>query len=387
MLAGQEVPIQAGAKLTGRIGRTDLGVLSVRTGGEGFDDKEFFVGRVQQSILAESSIGTVLTYGNPNQPIESMTYGVDLRLATSNFLGRSKNLVFNAFGLRSQNEGASSGDRSYGASIEYPNDLWEAELTLRVLEENFNPALGYVPRSGLRFWRVGGRYSPRPDFLGLEQIYNGIFFNHITRLSNDQTESWNLFFTIPADWHFRSGDALHAFLSPDIRYERLFEPFQIAPGVTLPVGEYRFTRFNNNFATSGRRPLMFMVRYAFGTYWSGSAHELQSTLTYRLPPRFSVSGSANQTFARLDEGNFVARTFTSTVVYAFSPFLSVTNLAQYDNRSRNLGWQGRIRWTPQPGSDLFLVFNQGWIQDDGSESRFHSGDSKISTKLQYTFRF
>jgi hypothetical protein len=64
---------------------------------------------------------------------------------------------------------------------------------------------------------------------------------------------------------------------------------------------------------------------------------------------------------------------------------------QYDNLSRNLGWQSRVRWILQPGRDVFFVLNQGWIQerpDDGLGTyRFHVQDRKISSKFQYTFRF
>ena len=80
-----------------------------------------------------------------------------------------------------------------------------------------------------------------------------------------------------------------------------------------------------------------------------------------------MSVSTNQTFARLPEGNFIARIFTSNIGYTASPRLSFSNLIQYDNRSRNLGWQSRVRWTLQPGNDFFLAFNQGWIQEEERE--------------------
>jgi hypothetical protein len=46
-----------------------------------------------------------------------------------------------------------------------------------------------------------------------------------------------------------------------------------------------------------------------------------------------------------------------------------------------------VRWTLQPGNDLFLVFHQGWLQDPEEESRFSVQDSKVSAKFQYTTRF
>ena len=107
-----------------------------------------------------------------------------------------------------------------------------------------------------------------------------------------------------------------------------------------------------------------------------------------MPPRLTVSVTANQTFARLPEGHFIARIFSTNANYTFSPTLALTNLLQFDNRSRNLGWQSRLRWTPQPGNDLFVSFNQGWIQEEGREDlRFRVEDTRISAKIQYSVRF
>jgi hypothetical protein len=89
----------------------------------------------------------------------------------------------------------------------------------------------------------------------------------------------------------------------------------------------------------------------------------------------------------LPQRDFIARILSSTVNLTASPFLSFSNLIQYDNLSRNLGWQGRVRWTLQPGNDLFFVYTQGWIQESLGGFRFDAQDTKVSTKLQYTARF
>jgi hypothetical protein len=213
------------------------------------------------------------------------------------------------------------------------------------------------------------------------------------------------------DWHFKSGDNIHGILDLNPIYERLFEPLAISPGVILPRGEYRFTRFKTNLiSTATKRRLSGSLTVTFGNYWSGKAEQVQTSLTYKLPPRFTISVTTNQTFARLPEGDFTARILTSNVNYAASPRLSISNLIQYDNRSRNLGWQSRIRarslasgqreawprasaqpalgaWTLRPGNDLFFAFNQGWIHEEGDNRRFRTQDSKVSAKFQYSFRF
>jgi hypothetical protein len=386
LLSGEEVPITFGAKLTGKVGRTDVGMLDVRTRESSVaPEKNFFVGRVKRNLLQQSSIGAIFTHGNSASPLSSNTVGLDVRLATSHFLGESRNLALNVFGVKSVNEGVSGNDASYGLSVEYPNDLVEAEFLWREVQQDFQPALGFVSRRNVRLMRIDGRFSPRPKkFLGLRRVPIPISYTRFTRLDNGEVESWDVF-TAPADWHFNSGDAIHINIRP--MYERLFTPFEISDGVFLPLGEYRFTRYRLQGASAAKRRLEATIDWSFGSYWSGHADEIQTVLLYKIPPRFVISFTTNQTFARLPQGNFVARIMSWQVNYSASPFLTFSNLIQYDNDSRNLGWQSRMRWILHPGNDLFFVFSQGWLRDTSGGFRYTAEDSKVSAKFQYTFRF
>jgi hypothetical protein len=389
LLGGEEVPIDAGLKLTGTVGRTDVGLLTVRTGDLPIvDAKSFLVGRVKRNLFQQSYVGAIFTGGHPASGESGRTYGADMRLATSRFLGRPNNVVVNAYAVRSVNERVPGRDWSYGFSAHYPNDKFNAQVAFREIQENFRPALGFIQRDNVRMFRAAASYNPRPkDFLNVQQMFHDIYYTRFTRLDNGQVESWDLYVTL-LDWHLSSGDNLHGMFDFNPTYERLFEPFEISPGVHLLPGEYRFTRFRSNLlSTATKRRLSGSINLTYGGYWSGRAEQVTTSITYKLPPRFTIGVSTNQTFARLPEGHFIARIFTSNVGYAASPSLSLSNLVQYDNRSRNLGWQSRIRWTLQPGSDVFFAFNQGWIQEDASNIRFRTEDSKVSAKFQYSFRF
>jgi hypothetical protein len=335
-------------------------------------------------------VGAIFTDGNPARGQDGRVYGADLRLATSQFLGGPRNFIVNAFGVRSDNQSDAGNDWSYGFSAHYPNDRYVAQFTMRDIQEHFQPALGFVQRNNVRLLRAGASFNPRPrNFLNIQQMNHDIFFTRFVRLDTNEVESWDVYVTW-MDWHFNSGDNLHGILDLNPTYERLFETFEISPGVILTPGEYRFTRFRSNlFSAAAKRALSGNVNITWGNYWSGKAEQLTTSLTYKAPPRLIVTLSTNQTFARLPEGRFTARIFTSNVNFAASPSLSFSNLIQYDNRSRNLGWQSRVRWTPQPGNDLFVVFNQGWVQEEGEDRtlRFRTQDSKVSGKFQYSYRF
>lgn len=384
----EEVPIDYGVKLTGKIGRTDLGLLNVRTRAIGsISAKEFLVARVRQNFWSQSYLGAILTAGNPSADRSSITAGADLRLATSRLLGTARNLLINAYALKSMNEGNSDRDVSWGFSAEFPNDRYQGQFILREIQNNFRPAVGFVQRRNVRMMRLGASFNPRPkDFLNIQQLFHDFYFTRFTRLDNGLVESWYFYATV-IDWHFNTGDSMHSLMDVDHSYERLFSNFEISPGVVLPPGEYEFTRFRSSFVSSAQRRVSGNVSYAFGNYWSGTAQQMTAGAAYRVAPNFQASVSANQTFARLPQGNFTARIFSANLNYSFSPFLTFSNLLQYDNASHNLGWQSRARWTLKPGNDLFFIFGQGWIQDDAGGYHFKAQDTKIVTKLQYTFRF
>jgi len=362
LLEGQEVPIEVGAKLAGKVGRTELGFLSIRTGDTSFvEDKNFIVGRFKQNLFEESYLGGIFTHGNPAPGQSSKTYGADMRLATSKFMGEHRNFIFNAYGLKSENEGVSDDDLSYGFSARYPNDKWDGAVVFREIQKNFDPSIGFVQRNNVRMYRVGGSYNPRPqDFLNIQQMYHYIYYTQFDRLDNGRKESSELYIG-PLDWHFHSGDSLHAIADFIRGFERLFEPFEIAPGVVLPVGDYKTNRSRISIASARKRPLSGSFMITYGDFWSGSSEQISTSIAYNLPPHLRFALSTNQTFADLPQGKFIARIFTSNLDFTVSPRLTFSNLIQYDNRSRNMGWQSRMRWTLKPGNDLFVSFNQGWI--------------------------
>ena len=326
------MPLDVGVKLTGTVGRNDIGVLGVRTATcRIVEEKTFFVGRVKRNFLQQSYVGRHLH--ERESGIRDSRVRPTARTCAwrrSRFLGGSRNFVVNAFAARSVNEGPKGRDWSYGFSAEYPNDKFAAQIAVRDMQENFRPALGFVQRDNVRLLRMAGSYNPRPkSFLNIQQMFHDVYYTQFTRLDNEQVESWDLYIT-PLDWHLKSGDNFHSLFDINPTYERLFEPFEIAPGVVLPVGEYRFTRFRNSlFSTATKRRLSGSAAVVWGNYWSGEAEQVIASLTYKLPPWFTFSINTNQTFARLPEGHFTARIFSSNVNFAASPRLSLSNLIQY----------------------------------------------------------
>jgi hypothetical protein len=307
-----------------------------------------------------------------------------VRLATANFLGTKRNFAVDAYVMKSSRTGRTGDDATFGVIASYPNDRWWGYLEYRHVGRDFDPALGFIQRRAIDKFNYRTEFNPRPKkFLNVRQMFNEFAFTLYRRNDFDKVESWRLF-TAPVNWEFNTGDRVELNWVPT--FERLFVPFEIADGVTLPAGGYRYTRFRAEVETAPKRPVQAFVTWWFGTYFSGRANEFEAEVLYKPNPHLQLGVTAEQTFARLPQGNFVARIWALRADYAFSPFFTVANFIQYDNESRNVGLQSRLRWILKPGNDLFLVFNQGWEQELGGLT-FRRVGTRVTGKVQYTFRF
>jgi hypothetical protein len=112
---------------------------------------------------------------------------------------------------------------------------------------------------------------------------------------------------------------------------------------------------------------------------------LRVEMVIHNPEEFKVRMKVARNDVRLVQGKFFTQLFSVQADYNFSPDISWSNLIQYDNESRLLGFQSRFRWIIKPGSDLFLVLNRGWERT--FEHDYISSYNRGTIKLQYNFRF
>jgi hypothetical protein len=384
----REVPILVGTKIVGRQSGFNVGVLDVQTraldnafdDGSRLDGQNLLAARVSRNLFEQSWVGAVVTRGNPEGTGGNTLVGVDMRLATSTFRG-NKNLSASAFFLRTDDEASATTDYSFGGNVDYPNDLWDASFGWRQIGENFRPALGFVPRRGIRRLSPGVAFKPRLGRFGVRQLFFEVMPVWVTNMHN-VTESWEVY-SSPLNVEFESGDRVEVDAMP--QYERLTEPFEIAGGVVIPVGEYTMRRWGFQVETADKRMAVVQADVSWGEFYTGTRRDVALSITFKPTHHVRTSLEVGRNEVTLAEGAFTTQVFTARADYNFSPNTSWANLVQYDTESRLLGVQSRFRWIIRPGSDLFLVLNRGWYRDP-TDNRFVPVFDKSSAKLQYTFR-
>lgn len=383
-------------KLNGRIGRWNVGLLDVQTRdtysntlAKRVPGTNLFAGRASYDVTAKLRIGMIATNGSPDGVHRNTLAGFDGVWRTSTFL-RNKNLLFGGWTAVSFSDRFRTGNRTgWGFKLDYPNDRWDCYTSVNQFGESLDAALGFLPRPGTRRLDAACEFKPRPAKDGPFGWIRQQFMEHrFYRVTNylGQTESWR-FFWAPVNIRLESGDRFEFNWVP--WYEFLPRPFEIASGVKLPVGGYQFTRFRGEFETSPHRPWEFGTTTWFGSFYNGRLLQQSNYLRYTSRRgRWQAGLSSEQNFGRLPHGNFVQRLTQLNLVYAVNPNLSWSSFLQYDTESQNIGNNMRVRWTLNPGNDIFLVWNRGWqrLLLNPRDINIIPERDVLAVKLRWTFR-
>jgi hypothetical protein len=362
-------------------GETEIPDAGSETGTRILGRQNLMVGRMKANFLSESYIGGLMTHGEASGQSDNWLAGVDARLGTRNFLDSGKNFAVFLWGLKSETPELEGKDGAYGFDFSFPNDLISARGGWQEIGENFNPALGFVRRTGVRNTRGNFMFRPRPEMWGIRQLEFGVNVNRFYSLTERRTESSGLNFNV-IEVEFNDGSSVEYALRRN--FERLFRPFEIHDEVTIPTGDYTFHTHDIAYQSSPTRPVQWEVSYETGPFYSGTSKELNTEVSWRNR-NITTSFELQQYWVDLMEGEFTTRLGLFRFDYSFSPLITLTNFVQYDTDSRNMGLQSRLRWIVRPGNEVFFVMNHSWQKNP--LDRFDALTNDVRAKINYTFRF
>lgn len=349
---GSTIPLLAGARLQGRVGDQQIGVLAVRTGGD--ENALDLIGRVKRDVLGRGFVGAMgQTRSRPGDPM-SASGGLDF---TFPFVVGGQNLVFlGATAWHQDSAGAPIGNYSR-LIVDFPNDV--ADIVARVdrVDETFNPPLGFVQQRGI--WRYGGSvdFTPRPHRWGIRRLdFSLINYNVVTRLDGALDNA--SFEVRPFGAQFERGDRFEFNLQYNL--DRPREAFELFPGTEIGAGRFDWKRVELVYTGTSAWRLIPTVTLAAGEFYDGSGTDATLGVRYARAPHLLLALEAVAQDWSRNGGGFSARTARLRVDYAFSPRLNLTWFGQYDNESRRAALNTRMRWTRRPGSDLYVVYNSAW---------------------------
>lgn len=380
---GEPVDINAGAKLTGRVGRWNIGLLNVQQDeSAGVEKSNIFIGRASANVLEESSLGLILTHGNPTANLDNQLLGADFRYRNTSLIP-GKTIQGQLWYQQSDTEGVTAHEDAYGLRLEYPNsEQWFGELGQWVIEENFNPAVGFVNRSDIMGRKAELGYTFTPNGRWLRNVGFKTIVENIERI-NGELETREIIVK-PLVIETQLGDVF------ELRFKRLrevlAEDFGIHPGVTIGIGDYEFRRVQIVLETALERRFALNLDIDEGEFFDGDRLTINAGLDWRPGKHLYMQLGYEFNDVSLPQGSFITRLVRMRMDLAFNAKWSWLNVVQYDNVSDSAGFNSRLRYQPRAGQDVFLVVDRQFDVDPLSKS-VRSSESEITLKLRYTFRF
>ena len=355
---GRAIPIDAGGRVTGKIGPWALGLMNIQTGDEavsGTDPNNFTVVRLKRDVFRRSAVGVMATRRS-HAAIgtgSNEAYGVD------GSFGIARDINVGTYWARTSSDGLSGNDQSWQTRFDYNADRYGARAEVLEVGANFRPDVGFLRRSDFRRSFGELRFSPRPTRLKAVRKFtwttSGEYIeNGVGRVDRRVFEAG--FVT-----EFQNSDQIS--IDAKRTYDLLAAAFTPS-GSPAPIlaGGYTFSDVGASYTFGAHRRASGVVGVRAGEYYDGSILTLTLGGTGLAPGRVSLNRhlSVEPTFSisrvKRPSASFTTRLARARVDYGFTPLMFVSALVQYSSADRAVSTNLRYRWEYAPGSELFLVY-------------------------------
>ena len=349
-----QVPIDGGARLSGKAGPYQMGLLNMQT--RKVDDvvpaNNYSVARFSRELPNRSSIGVIGINRNSTSTLANnrsynRTFGADANIG----LGRFANW-FN-YAAFTQTPGLKGGDHAYSSLLEYDDSIHEFRLGYIEVGKNFNPEVGFVPRVGYRKTNYFYRYHHYPSN-SLIRSYEP----HASRkawysLENNDIESDFQHYHVDSKW--QNGSRLG--VAWNRNFERLDEPLEVVPGVNIPVGRYAYDEIIANYRTDPSAPIFLSGTAAAGGFYDGKIRSFNLNGGYRYSHNLSWTVSYLRNMVMLPVENFNVDLVGLRFNWSFTPKSFLQTFSQYNSVSQTLGHNIRLGVLSSASTGLYVVYN------------------------------
>ncbi len=360
-IAGRDlIRIYGGARLTGRMGKWDMGFMNMQTEKhEETPGENFGVLRMRRQVINPNSyVGGIITSRLGMNGEQNIAYGLDgiFRLFGDDYL----NVKW------SQTYDSKIGNKLNSFNPSFIMVNWERRseegfaynLNYTYAGQEFNPGVGFVMRKGVQGVNAGMLYGWIPGEKSKLFNYNiNVRAERYSRLEDGNLESMQ----ISPGLEINTKKNFHAEISLEYQEEGVLHNFPIAENIWINAGNYSFLGFEGRFGTSESRILSLGGEIFGGQFYDGNriGCELESNINFSSS--FKLTGGYEFNAIRFPEreinNSLNIHSVNMKALYMFSTKLSATLLTQYVNTEDELITNFRLRYNPREGNDFYLVFN------------------------------
>jgi Domain of unknown function (DUF5916) len=346
------IPIEGGARLSGKAGDYNVGVLAMQT-----DDyrnrvagNRFSVARVSRDLPNRSSIGVLFTsrdaVGALAAPRDyNRTYAVDGKI------GVGQHTVLSSFVARTNTPGIPTDDHAFNVRSRTHVPRFDLELGYQEVGTEFRPDVGFLSRRGYRKPDVRLLTRWRPNVLGLQELRPHTSYRAFIGFDDFvESEHWH----IDNHWQFKNSYEVHTGIN--FTEEGVRQAFEIFPGVIVPPGSYPHAEAQLVFFTNQGAPISLNVQSTIGGFFGGNRVLLSPTLRMRAGDTFTTELAYQRVDGDLPGGDFVTHLLRTRISYSFNTRAFVQGLLQYNNRADLWSMNVRFGWLQAANTGLFVVY-------------------------------
>ena len=354
---GSLVPIIGGSRVSGKIGQTNVGLLSMftdevpneETGAVDIIKNNYSVARVNHDFAAKrSSIGGVFV--NRSGIVNDLDY--NRVFAMDGKLGIGKKAQLSGYVSKSNTPGITKSDHAFNFLAVYNWNGWNLRAGYTEVGEGFNPEVGFLLRSAFK----------KPEFLIFKQWRpknTGKLLEVRPHVSyrgywNFQNTHETGFLHVDNHWVWESGFEIHTGIN--FTKETVLTPFPISK-VSVSAGEYNHQELQLVLMSNANRKFYFQTRTVIGGYFGGNRISSTNKATFRLGDKFNTEGVLNYNRLQLPNGDANVFITGARLAYSFTPRMFLQSLVQYNNVSNITSVNARFGWLRNANTGLFVVIN------------------------------
>ncbi|MDH5398598.1 MAG: carbohydrate binding family 9 domain-containing protein [Cyclobacteriaceae bacterium] len=349
---GSIVPIIGGARLSGKINKTNIGALNMFTDevvSDSLAENNFTVTRVRHEFAPRSSVGAAFI----NRTALGENNNYNRTLAVDGKWGLGNKAQLSGFYARTITPGITEGQHAYKLNAQYEWNKWALGGAYTEVGEGFNPEVGFLLRSAFRKPEFRVLYHLRPDdFIGLLELRPHVSYRSYWNFQGFQETS---FLHVDNHWEWKNGMEIHTGIN--FTTEGVVEPFEIYENIFVPDATYNHQEAQLVFWTNKSKVVSFSTRNNIGGFFGGKRWASLTSLTLLAGDKFNAIFSINHNDIKLPGGHFKADIFGTKVSYSFTPRIYLQSLVQYNNVYDKFSANIRLGWLQQANSGLFVVFN------------------------------
>jgi len=377
ILEGHQQPIIGGMKLLGKVGSFQFGLLNMLTEDfEAIEEDEdteedvnvkyrganYSVFRLKKDIFKRSSIGVMLlNKHHTNSQYYNRSGGVDAIFPlTENFtvsgnIAATTDLSTKVLGINDKNLAGT-------LALEYKSDLMDLKLSHLSIQENFNAELGFIRRTDIRKTSAEVEYSPRPkSSSAIRQYHYEIQYDYLTNQQNRLLEN-----DVSASVRLDLQNSSRIGAGFNYKSEFIDELWEVRENLFIPINIYQGWETYAFVMTDESKDISTRTFAGYGDYYTGKGLGMRSTLIFKNISRFRADVDFSYDNVQLPDGAFDIRTLGCRIYYFLSTNLYIKAYLQWkDDKKANDGNRIALsnilfRWIYRPGSDIYLVYNEGW---------------------------